>query len=162
MPVTLNFRVWSAGLQVPDLAELAARQQSVTGQRCTFAVGGDGPDGWLELAAIPGSSPETACTLSRSTDPAVVARLLRDVHPIRTEVLHALRLTHTVYFVSAGVGPTDFTLLVEFGLTWALAQMTQGLVAGDTSRGQIEYWWSDAFLAQVEQLRGRVEPGAHA
>jgi hypothetical protein len=157
MATNTSYRVWSDSRSAPALAELAARQESVTGLRCAFAVHRDGADGWLELSAVPAAAPTTACTLVRSTDRKTVARLMRDLRPTRTEFVHSLRLARAVYFAESGAGRSDTTLLVQLGLTWALAQMTRGLIAGDLPGGQIAYWWSDAFLERVEGLRQRVE-----
>lgn len=157
MPATVDYRIWSPYKTVPDIQELSARQESVTGVRCAFAVHLEGPAGWLEMSAVPAASPTTACMLRRSTDPSLVLKLMRDVRPTRTEVLHSLRLSKTVYFAATAAGRTDFTRLLQLGLTWALAQMTRGLIAGDAPGGQLEYWWSDAFLDRVERLRRRVD-----
>jgi hypothetical protein len=157
MTVTVSFRIWSESLVAPAIAELAARQESVTGQRCAFAVHREGPDGWLETSAVPAASPTTACTLTRSTERDVIWSLSRDLRPTRTEFVHALRISRTVYFAGTAAGRTDLTLLIQFGISWALAQITRGIVAGDTPSGQIEYWWSDAFLEQVQTLRRRVD-----
>jgi hypothetical protein len=158
----ISFRIWSPGKAVPDIAELSARQESVTGLRCAFAVHQEGALGWVEMSAVPSASPATACMLSRSTDPSVVLRSKRDLRPTRTEILHSLRLAKAVYYAGTAPGRTDFTRLLQLGLTWALAHMTRGIIAGDASGGQFEYWWSDAFLDRVERLRKRVDAASTA
>src|SRR5688572_20055637 len=130
MSVALSFRIWSNDTHVPDIAELAARQESVTGLACTFGVHRASRAGWEEVSVVPVASRATACTLTRSTDPAIVAQLMRALRPTRSELVHELRLARTVYFAGTGAGRTDITLLMQFGLTWALAQVTRGLIAG--------------------------------
>ncbi len=153
----IGFRIWSASQAIPSLKELAARQESVTGLRCAFAVHERDPLGWVEMSAVPSVSPATACRLTRSSDRSKVLSLMRDLRPTRTDLVHSLRMSKTAYFTGTEAGHTDFTLLLQLGLTWALAQITRGLIAGDTPSGEMEYWWSDAFLSHVERLRARVE-----
>ena len=162
MPVMISYRIWSPYKAVPDIAELSARQEAVTGVRCAFAVHQEGPQGWVEMSAVPAASPATACMLSRSTDPSVVLSSKRDLRPTRTELLHTLRQAKAVYYAGTAAGRTDFTRLLQLGLTWTLAHMTRGIIAGDAPGGQLEYWWSDAFLDRVERLRRRVEAAGAA